>query len=171
MGCGMCLYLVSITSSVYSPWRRAVLGSKLGDTLEWPFFFLLSSVVLRAFLGTFLRPELSLWGMGKSLSFLLLRWSFPGHRAHQDLNCRMLRGPNLNVCVGGREWVTDLEKTNENTTSDLRRERSRVSFNHTRLPWPPRTLSGGGGWCTKPYYTLHNDMRRQRALSRPGGDL
>lgn len=135
------------------------------------FFFLLSSVVLRAFLGTFLRPELSLWGMGKSLSFLLLRWSFPGHRAHQDLNCRMLRGPNLNVCVGGREWVTDLEKTNENTTSDLRRERSRVSFNHTRLPWPPRTLSGGGGRRTKPYYTLHNDMRRQRALSRPGGDL
>lgn len=98
MGCGMRLYLVSITSSVYSPWRRAVLGSKLGDTLEWPFFR--SSVVLRAFLGTFLCPELSLWGMGKSLSFLLLRWSFPGHRAHQDLNCRVLRGPNLNVWGG-----------------------------------------------------------------------
>lgn len=65
------------------------------------FFFFLSSVVLRAFLGTLLCPELSLWGMGKSLSFLLLRWSFPGHRAHQDLNCRMLRGPNLNVCVCG----------------------------------------------------------------------
>lgn len=169
MGCGMRLYLVSITSSVYSPWRRAVLGSKLGDTLEWPFFR--SSVVLRAFLGTFLCPELSLWGMGKSLSFLLLRWSFPGHRAHQDLNCRVLRGPNLNVCVGGREWVTDLEKTNESTASDLRRERSRVSFNHTRLPWPPRKLSGGGGRWTKPHYTLDNDMRRQRALSRPGGDL
>lgn len=144
MGCGMRLDLVSITSSVYSPWRRAVLGSKLGDTLEWPFFFL-SSVVLRAFLGTLLRPELSLWGMGKSLSLLLLRWSFPGHRAHQDLNCWMLRGPNLNVCRG--EWVTDLEKTNESAASDLRGERSRVSFNHTRFPWPPRNCLGveGGG--------------------------